>query len=275
MIRVISRVKMYSLFTGSVIQTALTYRINFYLFVLGGLMKSFVAYYLWKAIFSSSTKTSLNGFTLNQMVIYIFMSIITAKLLGSEVDMLIASEVQQGSIATNLIRPISYPSRLFFMSFGNAIYTFIIISIPLWIGLVVVRYITVKEPIPNIQTIMVYMFSLLLAFTIQFLFNFCFGMLAFYVTYMWGLSFLKRAIVSFISGQIIPFAFFPLWLQHLMNFVPFGSTIYVPVMIYMRKYKGIQSLTAIGIQALWIIVLLAVSQLVWNHATRRLTVLGG
>lgn len=275
MTRVIRRVKMYSLFTRSVVQTVLTYRMNFYLFVLGGLLKTFVAYYLWKAIFNSTATTSLSGFTLNEMVVYIFMSIITARLLDNEVDMLVASEVQQGSIASNLIRPISYRSRLFFMSLGNVIYMLFTFSVPLWVGLVVVRYITVKEPLPDIQTLVAYVCSLILAFTIQFLFNFCFGMMSFYVTYMWGLSFLKRAVISFLSGQIIPFVFFPLWLQWLMNFLPFGSTNYVPVMIYLRKYTGMQALTAIGTQGLWVIVLLAASHLVWNSATRRLTILGG
>lgn len=272
---VIRRVRMYSLFTRSVVQTVLTYRINFYLFILGGLLKTFVAYYLWKAIFSSTANTSLSGFTLNEMVVYIFMSIITARLLGDEVDMVVASEVQQGSIAANLIRPVSYRSRLFFMSLGNAIYMLIAVAVPLWVGLVVVRYITVREPLPDIQTLMAYVCSLILGFAIQFLFNFCFGMMAFYVTYMWGLSFLKRAVISFLSGQIIPFAFFPLWLQWLMKFVPFGSTVYVPVMIYLRKFTGMQALTAVGMQALWVIILLAASQLVWNNAIRRLTILGG
>lgn len=275
MIRVIRRVRMYSFFAGSVVQTALTYRANFYLFVLGGLLKAFVAYYLWAAIFNSTVRTSLSGFTLNEMVVYIFMSMITARLLDNEVDMTVASEVQQGSVAASLIRPISYRSRLFFMSLGNAIYLLIAVAVPLWVGLVVVRYITVKEPPPGIQTLMAYACSLVLAFVIQFLFNFCFGMMAFYVTYMWGLSFLKRAVISFLSGQIIPFAFFPLWLQGLMNFMPFGSTMYVPVMIYLRKYTGMQALTVIGTQGLWVIVLLAASQWVWNSAIRRLTILGG
>ncbi len=267
--------RMYWPFTRSVVQAALTYRINFYLFVLGGLLKIFVAYYLWKAIFNSTVSTSLSGFTLNEMIIYIFMSTITSRLLSNEVDMIIASEVQQGSIASNLIRPISYRSRLFFMSLGNVIYMFITIVAPLWFGLVAVRYLTVKEPLPDIQTLIAYLCSLILAFTIQFLFNFCFGIMAFYVTYMWGLSFLKKAIISFLSGQIIPFAFFPLWLQCLMNFMPFGSIIYVPVMIYLGKYTSMQTLTAIGLQSLWVLVLLAASQFMWNRAIRYLTVLGG
>lgn len=275
MTRVIRQVRMYSLFAGSAVQTVLTYRINFYLFILGGILKTFVAYYLWKAIFNSTSMTSLNGFTLNEMVVYILMSIITARLLGSEVDMVVAAEVQQGSIAINLIRPISYRLRLFFMSLGDAISGFITVAMPLWAGLVVIRYVTVKEPIPDIQTLMAYLFSLILAFIIQFLFNYCFGMMAFYVTYMWGLSFLKRAVISFLSGQIIPFAFFPLRLQWLMNFVPFGSTNYIPVMIYLKKYTGMQALTAIGIQALWVIVLFIASHLVWKNAVRHLTILGG
>lgn len=275
MTRVTRLVRMYWPFSRSIVQAALTYRINFYLFVLGGLLKTFVAYYLWKAIFNSTVSTSLSGFTLNEMIVYIFMSIITARLLNNEVDMIIASEVQQGSIASNLIRPINYRLRLFFMSLGNVICVFITIAVPLWLGLVIVRYITLKEALPDIQTLIAYLFSLILAFTIQFLFNFCFGIISFYVTYMWGLSFLKRAIISFLSGQIIPFGFFPSWLQWLMNFMPFGSIIYVPVMIYLGKYTGIKVLTAIGIQALWVLILLAASQFMWNRAIRHLTILGG
>lgn len=267
--------KVYFPFLSSTIEAHITYRINFFMFVLGNLLQTFVAYYLWKAVFLSSSKTTLSGFTFQNMVIYIFMSAVTGKFVISGADGIVGEEVHDGSIAMNLIKPISYHFRVFFTLLGEVCYNFMFVGLPLWIGLIVVRFLTVKELPPNISTILTYILSMIFSFIILYLFDFCFGLLAFFVTYIWGLRRLKSALVAFLSGQVIPLAFFPGWCQKILNIIPFGSIYYTPVMVYLNKLHGTSLLMGLAIQVLWICILVLIVKWLWNKAINKLTILGG
>lgn len=270
-----SKFRLYWPFARGVIQTIMSYRVNFFMFVFGNLIRTFVLYYLWKAVFISSSNASLNGFTLNEMIIYIFMSSITAGTIATGTDHDIGHEVRDGSIAMNLIKPINYQVRMLYMSLGGFVYQFVFILIPVWVGLLAVRYFTIGELPPDIWTIILYMFSMILGFLVNYLMNFCYGLLAFYVTNMWGISHLKDAALLFFSGQLIPIAFFPLVLQKVMQFFPFSSLNYIPVMIYIKKVTGVALLQSLGVQVLWIVLLYLLSKWMWNRAVNKLVILGG
>lgn len=262
-------------FAKSEIQRALAYRISFFGYILGDILQIVVAFYLWAAIFNSSTNSTINGFTKNDMIVYVVMSFITAMTIGSGTEWVVAGEVQSGEIAINLIRPINYKLRLIAQSIGSITWQFIAIFLPIWIGMVGIRYFTLGELPPSIGTIGIYLLSLIFSFTIWFLFNFCFGLMAFFVTYIWGLNVFKETVVKFVSGAIIPIIFFPMWFQNFLVFLPFGSINYTPVMIYLNKYTGYETLKVLGIQVIWIIILYLLSNYFWGKAIKKLTIMGG
>lgn len=272
---IFKKFRLYWPFSRGVIQVIMSYRINFFMFVFGNLMRTFVIYYLWKAVFVSSASSSMNGFSLKDMIIYIFMSSITAGTIATGTDQDIGQEVKDGSIAVNLIKPINYQVRMLFISIGGFVYQFVFVLLPVWIGLLAVRFYTVKELPPSLSTILLYLFSMLLGFIVNYLMNFCYGLLAFYVTNMWGVSHLKDAALLFFSGQLIPIAFFPVALQKVMQFFPFSSLNYIPVMIYIKKLTGAALLQALGVQVMWIALLFLLSRWLWNRAINKLVILGG
>lgn len=262
-------------FAKSEIQRALAYRLSFFGNILWNTLQIIIACYLWTAIFGSTTAVTINGFTKNDMIIYVIISCITAMTIGSGTEWIIGGEVQSGEIAINLIRPINYQARLISQALGRIIWQFIAIFLPIWIGMMVFRYFSLGELPPHIGTILTYFLSLFFSFIIWFLFNFCFGLMSFYVTYIWGLNVFKNAIVKFVSGSIIPIVFFPLWFQKILMFLPFGSTNYTPVMIYLNKYTAVETVKVLCVQAVWIIILYFCSEVFWKRATKKLTIMGG
>ena len=262
-------------FAKSEIQRALAYKVSFFGYILGDIFQIVIAFYLWSAIYSSSSSSTINGFTKNEMLVYIVMSFITAMTIGSGTEWVVASEVQSGEIAINLIRPINYKLRLISQSIGSIMWQFIAIFLPIWICMIGIRYFTIGELPPPIATLGTYLLSLIFSFIIWFLFNFCFGLMAFFVTYIWGLNVFKETVVRFVSGAIIPIIFFPLWFQQFLVFLPFGSINYTPVMIYLNKYTGHETLKVLGIQILWIIILYLFSKFFWGKAIKKLTIMGG
>lgn len=269
------RFKIYWPFTLCTIQQAFSYKGRFYLFIFARLFSLFVTYYLWVAIYQSSNNTSISGFTINEMILYVFISFITNTIVHVNVSYEIGHDVVEGSIATNLIKPINYKVRLFYGALGELIYRFIVPSLFVWIGLIVMQYVTNQTLPPNITTILLYLTSAILSFIILFFFDFCFGMLAFYTTYIWGMNMAKVALLSFLSGQIIPLDFFPVVIQKIFDYLPFASMNYVPVMIYLGKISGMELVYALVRQIIWVGVLWMLSHALWNKATKRLTILGG
>ena len=267
--------KIYWPFTLCSLQEAFSYKGRFYLFIVARLLSVFVTYYLWLAIYQSSAAPTLSGFTRQEMILYIFISFITSNIVYVNVSFIIGADVVEGSIATNLIKPINYKVRIFFGALGSMIYRFFVPSLLVWIGLIIFQYVNSKNLPPNVGTILLYLLSSIFSFLIIFFFDFCFSMLAFYTTYIWGMNMAKIALLGFLSGQIIPLSFFPEAVQKVFDYMPFASMNYVPVMIYLGKLSGMNLAYSLGRQILWTGLLWLLSIVLWSKVTKRLTVLGG
>lgn len=274
--KLIKRIKIYLPFCLNSIKTSMTYRIGFLFYVLGTWFSILVQYYLWKAIYSSAGKRSaLSGFTFQEMIIYVVMNFLTAFIISSSVANDIAYDIADGSIAMNLIKPINYKLKVLADSLGNIVFKAFIIVIPIWVIINFWRYCITGEGIPTISTLFFYILSMCLSFLVMFLFDFCFAMISFYTTYFFGMNIVRLVVIKFLSGGVIPLAFFPNVLQEVFKFLPFASMNYTPVMIYLGKSAGNEMLCAIGIQVFWIAILELLSILLWRKAIRRITILGG
>ena len=127
--RDINGIRPYLPFTRNVFQRLISYKANAILFMFGDFLMLAVTYYLWKAIYGSTIETVLNGFTFNEMIIYLFISFLTSVMISVDISYEISREVKDGSIAINLVRPINYEKRMFFQGLGNVLYNFVIIFI--------------------------------------------------------------------------------------------------------------------------------------------------
>ena len=265
--------KVYLPFAKNSFQRLIAYKANVIMFMFGDGLMLAVTYYLWRAIYESSTSEVINGFTMNEMIIYVIISFLTMLITSVDISYPIAEEVKNGSIAVNLIRPISYEKRMFFQGLGNVFYNFVVIFI---IAFSVTVYLSFRFfGSIGIGRILVYLLSIILGVFISFYFSYIFGLISFKITNMWGLSQVMGAISNLLSGTLIPIVFFPEILQKLFNFLPFGSMIYTPTMIYLGKLTGVDMIKSLIIQAVWIFILIGIAKLMWKTLIKKLTILGG
>ena len=122
-------IRPYLPFARNVFQRLISYKANAIIFMFGDFLMLSVTYYLWKAIYGSTTENVLNGFTFEEMIIYLFISFLTSVMINVDISYDISREVKDGSIAINLVRPINYEKRMLFQGLGNVLYNFIIIFI--------------------------------------------------------------------------------------------------------------------------------------------------
>lgn len=269
------KLKVYLPFMENEFKRNFAYKGSFYLFIFCSLIGSFISYYLWMAIYGNSDRAIIGGLQKNEMIVYVFMTYVTSNMVMVGIAEEINDHVKEGSVATMLIKPIDYRMSLIFKAFGTILYRFFAPGIFVWIGLEIYKVTVLEIPVTSVFNIILYIISCFLSILIYVLFDFCFGMIAFANTYMFGVLMAKDAILSFLSGQLIPISFFPEVFQKIFDFLPFSSMIYAPVMIYLGKYTGMELSFVLMRQIIWVFLLYLLGSFLWHKITKRLVVLGG
>lgn len=273
--RRLRKLKIYIPFINAGMQETTTYRANWFFFILGDVLACFISYFIWKAVFLSSGDSSLNGFTMPQMVVYIFLMFLTGKLVHSGGTYDVGEEIRDGSIAMRIIKPVSYNATFLFQELGSKIMTTCVLIIPMIVGVEIVRTVFTGSVEFDIIKFLLYILSCVFAYLVNFFFNICFGFIAFIIKYLWGANMMKNCIVGFLSGSIIPLSFLPKPLETVFLFLPFASLNYTPVMIYMGMYSGAEMLYYLGLQLFWAAFFWGLSKLLWNVSIKHLSIQGG
>ncbi len=269
------QLKIYMPFALNELKRQMAYKGAFYLFILISLFGSFIQYFLWMAIYGSTDNATLGGLTRDEMVIYIFMVYVTTSLVMITISDWVSDDVVKGTVAMNLIKPIDYRMSLITRAMGQVVYRFLAPGVFIWIGLEIYKVKVLHMGVTSIVNILLFILSCVMSFFICVLFDFCFGMVAFFTTYIFGMLMAKEALMSFLTGQLIPLSFFPPIVQRIFDFLPFSSMVYTPVMIYLGKYNGNELAFVLLRQATWVVLLYILGSLIWKQVTKRLVVLGG
>lgn len=262
-------------FASNELKRNMAYKGAFYLYMFCSIFSAFINYYLWMAIYGSAENEVLGGLDRNEMVVYVFMSYIVASVAMASISNIVSKDVVKGNIAMTLIKPMDYRISLIAQSVGKLVYHFILPGLFVWTGLEIYKASVLKMPFTGIGNSVLFLVSVLLSFLISVLFDFCFGMIAFFTTYIFGLQMAKNAVLSFLTGQLIPLSFFPETVQRIFDFLPFSSMLYTPVMIYLGKYSGKMLVFVLVRQAVWVVLLYLLGSIIWRQVTKRLIVLGG
>lgn len=267
--------RIYFPFASNELKRQMAYKGAFYLFIVISLFGAFIQYFLWMAIYGSSDGSTLGGLTRSEMIIYVFMVYVTSSMVMITISDWVSDDVVKGMVAMNLIKPIGYRMSLISRAMGQAVYRFLVPGVWIWIGLEVYRVKALGMPVTPVSNILLYLLSCVMSFLICVLFDFCFGMVAFFTTYIFGMLMAKEALLSFLTGQLIPLSFFPQAVQSVFEFLPFSSMVYTPVMIYLGKYSGGELAFVLGRQAAWVVILYVAGSIIWKQVTKRLVILGG
>lgn len=257
------------------VQSLIIYRLNFMGFVIGGLIYCFVMFYLWRAVFESGGGGMFLGFSMTDMVVYLFLSNTTTQLIFSDVSNSIGEEIRDGSISMRLLKPVNTDLSYMFNELGASLMKVIVLLIPVTVGLEIYRSCMTGAVMFSPLNFLLYLVSAVLAYIISFRVNLCFGFIAFYVKNLWGIGILKNSVIGFLSGSLIPLAFMPEGLRVCLEYLPFASMSYTPVMIYMGKYGAYEVIFRIGLQIVWAVLLYGLSKLIWMGAIKKLCVQGG
>ena len=275
--------KKYKPFLRASAMDVMAYKFNILVWVIVTLFEVACLVFLWFAVYQSSEggiDASINGFTYKEMIAYVVLTTIFGFVtFNNDTLWIINNDIRKGTIGNYLIKPISYRGKFVASNIGALLITTLIFGIPLYsiglgvlIGIGFLPIVSVWEFIAHIGLFLV---AGVLACLINDTIAYIFGILCFYTTSAWGLNSLKTTIIAFLSGTLLPLAFFPPIFRDIVGYMPFAGLSQNPVLILMMKYDYFESAKVILIALAWLVILELFSKLLFCHAIKKVTVQGG
>lgn len=230
----------------------------------------YLQFCIWSALFTSGCikKPALDK---TNILRYIVIATIVSTIIECNVIEKINEQIQSGNIATELIRPIGFKRMLLSKHLGDTVVKILCYTIPLMI---------LAKVSTEMQLVCTYqlgfgILSILLAYSIQFLYSLIIGLLAFWFIVTWPINMFLGAIYKLLSGVWIPVTMFPEMLYKVNLFLPFRAIYAIPVSILANGMKINVIWQSIGIQIIWLVILYILMQCIWQVGRRKLVVQGG
>lgn len=229
----------------------------------------FIFLQLWRITYTETGADKLGGLTLAQMLWYLVVTeaiSLSGTMVSAEVD----QDVRTGTLAVQLIRPISYPLYRLWTTLGERAVRF---AINLIIGSVIALLFV--GPIPfTLPGLLLFVLSVPFAFVLDFLGVFLIGLGAFWLEDTSGLALIYSRVTWVLGGMLIPLELFPESIQPLLRALPFSSVIYGPARMFIQP--DLQTLLDLLVrQGVAILIFASVIAVVYRIATRRLAANGG
>ncbi len=233
---------------------------------------------IFTGFFASTTKEQPMSF--DQVMSYIWLGQVLFALIPFRVDVEIASLIQTGNIAYELVRPV----KLYWFWFAKQIAArtapvmlralpMIVVSAGVF-PLVGADHWALHAPVSR-AGFLCFLVSVLAAVLLSCTFSMIMAISLFWTISGDGISNLMPVVILSFCGIIIPVPFFPNWIQPILRFLPFRGLMDVPFQIYIGKILPPQAMIEIGIQLLWICGLIIFSHALLTRGVRRVVVQGG
>lgn len=184
----------------------------------------------------------------------------------------VALRVRSGDVATDLQRPLDFQAYWLAQDLGRAAYHAVFRGVPPFLlGALVFDVLVPDDPVVWAA----FPASLVLAVVTSFAFRFLFNLAAFWLLDYRGVGVLAMGASTFFSGQIVPLAFLPDWLETTAWALPFASMVQAPIEVWLGHARGIELLGLLALQAFWAGALLLLGRAVLRAGMRKLVIQGG
>lgn len=258
-----------ALIRGQIIR-GMVYRTGFFASVLGNLLFIGVLFFFWRSVYSG--REAINGLTFDQTLLYVALGSTVFAVLKTHVDWHMSSEIRDGEVVNYLIKPLDYQMVMLTVGAGSTLLAAAMVTAPtialLVVGLGVAWPLGVGTALAPV--------ALSLAFLISFCFDYAVGLSGFYTESIWGLATVKDTLVLALSGALIPLQFFPEPLRDVLFWLPFQAVYHAPLMMITQPDRPLDvQLSALGLQAVWVVVLFALTKILYSRAIRVLRIAGG
>lgn len=245
------------------------YRFDHFMGIFDTILRIFIFWEIYRALYGG--RSEVDGITLTMVTTNFILSMGLDAVFFVD-DYYLPSRIQSGSIATELLLPVSIHGRMLANNMGNALFQLIFHFVPtVAVSVLVIGIAAPAEPL----ALLLFLLSALLGYGVLWTISFVAQMLSFWLINVWSAMTIKNVFVKVLSGSMIPLWFMPNWMSGVMRFTPFSSIYFTPVQIYLGQLSFLEILHGFLIQAFWIAFLFVVGMFFWKKGQKKLVVQGG
>lgn len=262
--------KRYHGFAKCSMEMRMAYRMGFLFNWLSSLVGLLVSIFLWKILFQ--VQSIVQGYDWNQMILYaLIVAFLNATLsMGTEMNM--SQKILDGSIASDLTKPVDIQHMSFFQAIGESLVEGVISLAVVFVLAVVLTDLTgYLRP----SKLLLFTVSLVLAFLLKFCLAYLGGLLCFFTSNGYGVVYLRQVITDVFSGAMLPLSFYPLWFQKVSSVLPFQASVYLPTQIFLGRVEGKELAVTLFLQTFWVVALWIGAKFCFQLAVKKITIQGG
>jgi ABC-2 type transport system permease protein len=247
------------------------YRSHMLVSLFVGPVNFLVQYFIWHAVYS--TRGSLNGLSLEQMITYFGAAAVINYIIYDSADWNLNMLIHTGRFVTYIIRPMSHRLFAFSQKVGHRLLGVIIEAVPVYL-IITLAFGVRLAPADPLWALL----SVALGFVMYFLINYCIGIIGFWLVRAEGVRRMVQILNMVLRGTFIPLVFFPDVFQKILFFLPFQYAMYVPVRVFTGNYElagwSFTLPQIVSIQALAVVSMFFITELLWRLGVRRFTGVG-
>jgi len=225
---------------------------------------------IFEAFYNSTTTPQ--PMNISQVITYIWLGQAMLGMLPWSADVEIRDQVRTGAVAYELVRPLD----LYFLWYGRAIASrlapTLLRAIPLFI--VAGLFFGLHAP-PSWGAAVAWALSTLGALLTASAFGTLLNISLLWTVSAEGLSRLGPAVVTALSGMLIPLPLYPPWLQPVVRGMPFRAMVDLPFRLYSGNIPVSELGSVIAQQVGWTVALILAGRWLLSRGVRRLVVQGG
>jgi viologen exporter family transport system permease protein len=217
-------------------------------------------------------RPEIAGYTLTAAVTYtgLTQAILRAVQIFGWQDLM--KTVRSGDIASDLAKPFDYYFFWLAQDLGANITHLIVRGAPIMLAYALATPMVWPA---DASAALTFTLSLVLAMLVSFAWRFCVNITALWSADALGFARLGYTLAMFLSGFLVPVAFFPPWLKTIAAWTPFPAMVEMPVQIWLGILSGPAASAALVQQAVWLGVMMLTGRLMLAAGTRKLVIQGG
>ena len=245
------------------------YRFNHFMGILNTILRIFIFWEIYRALYGG--RTEVDGITITMIATNFVLSLGLDSVFYVN-DFYLPDRIQNGSIATELLLPVSFHGRMLADNLGHALFQLLFHFVPA--VTVSVLFIGIAAP-ASFPMLMLFLLSALLGYGVLWTISFVAQMFSFWLINIWSIMTIKHVFINVLSGSMIPLWFMPDWMKGVIRFTPFSSIYFTPLQIYLGQLSLSEILQGFLTQSFWIIFLFAIGMFLWKKGQKKLVVQGG
>ena len=246
------------------------YRVQVFTRIGSILLRVFLMATLWTALYRTNGQQA--GITLPGMITYVTLALVIGLIYNVDGAYVIREKIREGSIAIDLMRPISVPLYVFADTIGQTLFSVVQIVPALLLSLLIVRI----QPPANLVAAGAFLVSICLGFLLNYFIDLIMATITFWTMEIFGVQIMVQFIVSLLSGALVPLTLFPQGpLQRIVLALPFAGLYNDPISMYIGLISGPSIVQHLAMQVVWVAVFGAFATLLWRIGERRVVVQGG